>query len=148
MKPRGRRIVLAAAVLGLLTLAGFALKDRAVEEWWLHRLESGNQQEKLEAAERLGKLKSRKTVPLLLEELEQVLGLTTPICRIIRLPRGGKDYEVSGVHPYAKSIAEIGVNAVPDLISKLQHQNAAVRRNVIWALEEIGPATRERYREA
>ena len=57
-------------------------------------------------------------------------------------------YEVSGVLPYAKSIAEIGVNAVPDLISKLQHQNAAVRRNVIWALEEIGPATRERYREA
>ena len=37
MNPRGRRIALAALALGLLILAGagWAFKDRVVEEWWL-----------------------------------------------------------------------------------------------------------------
>ncbi len=47
MNPRGRRIALAAVALGLLTLAGagLAFKDRLVEEWYLWKLESEDEEE-------------------------------------------------------------------------------------------------------
>ena len=62
MNPRGRRIALAAFALGLLTLAGagYAFKDRVVEEYWIWKLESEHQTEREVAAEMLREMKSRK----------------------------------------------------------------------------------------
>lgn len=56
MKPRGRRVAIAAAVLGLATLAatGFILRERVLEEWNIHRFRTGDDRSKQAALEWMG----------------------------------------------------------------------------------------------
>jgi HEAT repeat protein len=65
---RGRAITRTTVALGLAVLvgAGFAAKDRIREEWWLHKLRTGDSRERTAAAEGLARLGSIRAVPILL----------------------------------------------------------------------------------
>ncbi len=69
MNPRGRRIALAALALGVLTLAGagFAVRGWVVEEWHIWKLYSEVDEERENAANKLGEMGSIKAVYPLLE---------------------------------------------------------------------------------
>ena len=59
MAKRGKLVALSITVVGVLVLAvaGFAAKDRILEEWYLRRL-SGTDDEAAAAVERLGAIGS------------------------------------------------------------------------------------------
>lgn len=60
MHSRSKTIPISTAVLGVAVLiaAGVAGKNRIREEWYIWRLEKGDEQEQMVAAEKLGKLRS------------------------------------------------------------------------------------------
>jgi hypothetical protein len=62
--PRGRAVVLSIGFLGLATLAaaGIASRDRIREEYWLWKLEEGDETEKEAAVLSLGELRSLRAV--------------------------------------------------------------------------------------
>jgi hypothetical protein len=74
MRRRGKAVAITAVVLGLGVLvgAGMAAKDRIVEEWWIHKLKTGSEEEKKAAAERLGRLKATRAIPYLIELMAKV----------------------------------------------------------------------------
>jgi hypothetical protein len=67
--PRGRLIAISVGILGLalLTIAGFAFRERIREEYWLWRLEREEETGQRLAVKRLGELRSLRAVPRLLE---------------------------------------------------------------------------------
>lgn len=68
-KPRGRRTAGIAAVLGVLTIGGaaIALRERAIEEWNLRKLEWGSVEEKREAIQRLAAIGSARAARQIVE---------------------------------------------------------------------------------
>jgi HEAT repeat protein len=72
MKKRGRRIALAATVLGLATIvvAAVLLRERIVEEWYLRLLGSGSPQMRAAAIQKLGEIGSEKALLRLHEEYD------------------------------------------------------------------------------
>jgi len=68
---RGKIVALATVGVGVVVLvaAGFAAKGRIREEWYIHQLQSANEETRLHAAERLGELKSLRAVPELIRML-------------------------------------------------------------------------------
>src|ERR1041385_1119749 len=65
----GRRTALAAGGIGFLVVigAGFALRGKLLEEWWLFRLGSNDPAVREEAAAGLSALGSRRAIPRLCE---------------------------------------------------------------------------------
>jgi len=55
--------------VAVVLACGIAGKDLILERWWLHRFESWNEEVSREAAERLGAIRSRRAIPLLVEAL-------------------------------------------------------------------------------
>ncbi len=87
--PRGRVVVLSIGFLGLATLAaaGFAFQDRIREEYWLWKLEKGDETGRVLAVRKLGGLHSLRAVRRMLErsfrselvnEVEAVLSSLEP----------------------------------------------------------------------
>src|SRR6266545_6090488 len=68
LSTRGRFVVLSSGLLGLavLAIAGIAFRDRIREEYWLWRLDRGNDHQRQAAARHLGELRSLPAVPGLL----------------------------------------------------------------------------------
>jgi hypothetical protein len=69
MKTRqGRTVAVWSVVLGVLVLvgAGWAMRERVAEEYWLYRLEDGDEEEKRVAVERLGEIGSARALPIIL----------------------------------------------------------------------------------
>ncbi|MGH9362242.1 MAG: hypothetical protein ACRD2T_10015, partial [Thermoanaerobaculia bacterium] len=68
MARRGKTIALSCAALAVAALAGGAvlLRERLLEEWYLRKLCSADEEEVFRAAEMLGKLGSTRAVPELL----------------------------------------------------------------------------------
>jgi hypothetical protein len=66
MKGRGKTIALLTVAVGLAVLvaAGIVAKNRIMEEWWIRKLEMGDETERILAAKRLGELRSIKAVAL------------------------------------------------------------------------------------
>ncbi len=66
---RGRIIALSTGVLGIAVLAtaGFALRERTCEQYWLWKLELGDESARWFAAQRLGEMRSSRAVPGLLK---------------------------------------------------------------------------------
>ena len=76
MKPaKGKTTALWTLVLGILVLMalGIGSRDRVLVELYARALKSGSVEEKLRAARELGKMKSVKAVPVLLEALKQAM---------------------------------------------------------------------------
>ena len=51
----------------MLLVAGYAFKDRPIEQWYLWRLESEDEETTKAAVERLGEMGSVRAIPRLLE---------------------------------------------------------------------------------
>src|SRR5262245_32037040 len=68
---RGRTIATSAGILGLAVLAGagFASRDRIVEQYWLWRPDLGDENARELAARRLGEMRSARGVSGLLKWL-------------------------------------------------------------------------------
>jgi len=68
MPRRPKLLATAISLLGVAAIAAafWASKDWLHEEWWIHKLETGDVEERTRAAMRLGKLQSSRAVPHLL----------------------------------------------------------------------------------
>ena len=64
---RGRLLAFSTAMLGLMVLvaAGMAARDWMLEEWYLRKLENGDEKQQFVAAQKLGEMGSERAVPLL-----------------------------------------------------------------------------------
>jgi len=71
-KPRGKAIALCSIGLGLfvLLLAGFVLKDRVLEEYYLHKMEGSRGKEKEAVLQKLGRIGSARALKALLDSLK------------------------------------------------------------------------------
>ena len=99
-RPRNKFIVSGVAVFGIAVLvaSGFALKRPVLEEWYLWKLDSENDEERKVAAEKLGEMGSVRAIPPLVEILQ---------------PEPG---EPNLLHYTGQALARIGPPSVPALI--------------------------------
>ena len=111
MKPRGKRFTLLVGSLGLITIlaAGLAVPGW-FEAWYLRKLESEDETERVWAAEKLAEIKSVKAVPPLLQIAE---------AQYIEKQRGFEK------HYCVKALVEIGEGAVPAVVEVLMEHKAA-----------------------
>src|ERR1041385_1851148 len=81
MAAKGRRIAGGSAVLGLTVLvgAGFALRHRVLEEWYLTRLPSEDPEVRAAAIEGLREHGSMRCVPALIEQWMKEARLSVPV---------------------------------------------------------------------
>ena len=123
MNRRGKAFALSTAVVALAVLvaAGFAAKDRIREEWYLHKLQTGGQNEREFAAEVLVELRSSRAVPVLVELLR-----TESTVRNLLVQRQGRTRYLK-THYAARSLGKIGTPAVPELTHCLDTPNPLVR---------------------
>ncbi|MBI4601949.1 MAG: hypothetical protein HY721_08310 [Planctomycetes bacterium] len=134
---RGKAIAISTAVLGVVVLvaAGLAAKDRIREEWYLHKLKTGEQNEREVAAEVLGELKCNRAVPLLVELLRD-----ESTARNLLEPLTGKRRHLK-IHYAAGSLEKIGAPAVASLANCLDHPNPLVRVQAANVLLKMGRET-------
>ena len=68
-----RWVVCGTVAAGVLVLvgAGYALKDRVIEEWHIRRLRSDDYVERFDAARNLGEMRSTRAVPGLITLLQE-----------------------------------------------------------------------------
>lgn len=106
-------------VLGLAVLvgAGFASKDRILEEWWIHKLKTGSEEEKKDAAERLGKMRSFRAIPPLVAVMKEAYfeDASAHTGRYVG-PESAK------YMPFLNALTMIGKPAIPELIRVLEEQ--------------------------
>jgi len=64
---RGKIVAMSTVVVGVVVLvaAGIVGKDRIREEWWIYKLQSGEPDDQVRAAKRLGDLASFRAMPVL-----------------------------------------------------------------------------------
>ena len=108
--------------LGLLTLAGagWAVKDWVVEEWYLRKLESEDQQDRADAARTLGEMGSVRAI--------------SPLTNLfLKEPNEGPHLPYS-----AEALVKIGEPSVAALSEALQTRTLRKRREVIWTIGAIG----------
>ena len=122
MTSKGKRLTYLSISLGVLVLAiaGFALKDKAVEQWYLWKLESEDEAERKVAAARLGEMRSVRAVARL-----------TELFRIEPIEEPHLPYS-------ARALVKIGKPAVPALCNLLGEQHYTNRRDFIWTIGAIG----------
>ena len=155
MTRTGKRLTYLTITLGIVVLliAGCAFKDKAMEPWYLLKLESDDEAIRVAAAEKLGEMKSLKAVPLLvglLRELpEPKLGrdlyfLITEVGERIRVVEMKDDYwEQLWL---GKALVEIGVQGVPLLLECFRDEDYRFNENLFMdlfvrkTLQRIGPA--------
>jgi HEAT repeat protein len=131
MTPRGKAIALSTAAVGLvvLVMAGIVAKDRILEEWYLHKLRLGDDQEKLYAAEKLAEIKSVSAVPALLG------------CLRVELHGRSTAYSQWTLGEQAcrlqESLARIGKPALPDLLRAVGNEDAFVAFVAASSLEWV-----------
>ena len=73
MKHRSRVIALSTVAVGVVVLiaAAVAGKDWIREEWYIHKLEKGNQEEQEAAANWLGQMRCVRSIPVLVRKLTE-----------------------------------------------------------------------------
>ncbi len=66
-------MAIGVVVVGAMVIvgAGIAFEEKLVEQWYLWKLESGEEQELELAAEKLGQMRSRRAIPRLVEILRR-----------------------------------------------------------------------------
>jgi hypothetical protein len=70
-KRTGRRATIIATVLGIFVIIafGFTARNKIIERWYIWRLRSDDEITKLNAAEKLGEMKSVASIPYLVEAI-------------------------------------------------------------------------------
>ncbi len=137
--PKRRLVVVAAAMLGSAVLvgAGIICRDFLLEPWYLYRLRSDDSSVRDAAADRLGRIKSVKAIPLLIKALTKHEKISERTSVVQRVPRR---IEV-GIVPTSitRALVEIGRPAVPALIELLENPNPLPRAYAAATLRRIGP---------
>ena len=126
MRRRGKAIALTATTLGLAVLvgAGIAAKDRIAEEWWIYKLRTGDEEEKKEAAQKLGEMPSLRSIPHLAVFLSQSprvdSGRSGVPVRSIEMagPHGSSAvrFKNEPLHPATAALVNCGPASVPILL--------------------------------
>ena len=168
MEARGRKVAVGVVIIGLLTLAGagFAFKDKAVEQWYLLKLDSEEEEERELAAEKLGEIGSKRAIPQLIEIFRRSpkpthrgairsvafspngkLVVTALGDRTVRIWDAATGYFISGAdirsHYSARALVKIGRPAVPALMRVLKDNDEGNQLGAVEALGEIGPQARD-----
>lgn len=142
--PGGERRALSVVLLATVSLAivVLALKDVAIESYWILALRSGDGAARQRAGERLGELRSTRAVPHLLEELATLCVIEPGPERgvhhsIFEFALGNSDqvYE-KRFWPFA-ALVRIGSRATPKLIRALDHEDLSIRAWAARALESV-----------
>ena len=131
MKPRSKKAIVCLVIVAsvvVLVAAGFALKRPILEQWFLWKLESDDELERVAASERLGEMRSVRAIPLLIKILRQVPAEERP----------RKRGESSNPHFSAVALTNIGVAALPDLIQMLAHESDNVQKQAENVIVDIG----------
>ena len=116
------RLVIAVGSL-VLVVAGFAAKDKAVEQWYLRKLRSENSDEQRTAIQKLGEMRSASAVPMLVELFRD---------QNTRLSFGRDDLRLR------EALMAIGEPAVPYLIELTRDRRPAIRSAAWTVLGEVG----------
>jgi HEAT repeat protein len=125
MKARGKRVAFLTAVGALLVLgvAGVLLRKEVVEQWYIWRLGSSQEKVRLEAIDRLGDLRSARSVPGLLK----------------LAPRMLPDIYSPEAKSFDQAVVKIGRPAVPALLQHARVGSLWDRSHVLDLLWAIGP---------
>ena len=160
---KGRRTAITAILLGaaVLAAAGAASHDMLLERWWMWKLDSADLPARLDAAEKLGRMGSRRSIPRLVELLEdpgsqveqsrqfaaaEALGgilerLGPPavpaLSRALRETAGEKEYWRRCACRALERIG--GPEAVAALAERLADGWACVQMQAFFSLGEMGP---------
>jgi HEAT repeat protein len=126
---RGKGVAIGSSVLGLVVLiAGFAIKDRAVAEYYLWKLKSGDLFEREAAAGRLrmtGSHAVRGLLGVIADDFDP------------RSPRVGNCRKVSPWYLVSRALEGMGRAAVPALREALQDGSPGIRQAAADALRKI-----------
>lgn len=133
-----------AVVAGLVVLgvAGWALKERLWEEWWLYNLENGDEEDKRIAAQSLGDLRSVRAVLPLLQELRRqcVEASETSLDHEAGETPEGKTVfvvDVERADSYQQPLVQIGEGALVQLIRALSDDDlvySSLCAQCIWLI--------------
>ena len=106
---KGRRTAITAIVLGaaVLAAAGAASQTLLLERWWMWKLDSEDLPARLDAAEKLGRMGSRRSIPKLVQLLQDSDGQMEKT----------RDFALAG--RVADIIAGLGLPAAPVLARAL-----------------------------
>lgn len=115
--------------VGVLVVAGMALYPSLRERYWLWRLESGTEDERQTAADRLAELKVGEAVPILIRSIPRER-------RRVDLSR---DLFEPAPH-WMRAMIQLGELSVPKLGEVLGDRDAAPRTYAAFILGEIGPS--------
>jgi hypothetical protein len=139
MRVKGRRLVLATgtAAVALMVLAGFLLRESALELWHLGKLRQGNAEEKRAAIEHLGLLRSEKAAPIIVEEMRRLVKSSN-----FSLSFFMTDHDEAYLK---RSIVRIGSACDPYLVQASLDQSPSVSALAATCLEEIHGYGPERY---
>jgi len=107
---RGKRVVVATAVMAALVLLGTGLlcRDRLREEYWLRKLGGQPVEGKFLAAIRLGEMRSVRAVPALIREFPTIVG------KAETAPLRNHAYQV-----FQEALVQIGTASLPRLVRSL-----------------------------
>lgn len=137
----------------VLVIAGFALRDRVFEQWLLWKLESGNEQARKIAAERLGEMRSARAAPRLVQILRE-RAQTADEIRAYALSTGLDMTEPFWEEDWTtKAIAAIGVRAIPAIAEVIKDETSFLgTRDAMDAalhriIEEMGSSPTSRLME-
>ena len=153
----GKRLTYLTIALGVLVLlvAGYASRDLAVEQWYIWKLESEDEQERKLAAEKLGEMGSVRAVPSLMLQIEQLEAKysTRFGYAVSGWPRNFQQSRFRAFHEgrwkrytdqeweknwAGEALAKIGTPAIPAMIASLKPD----QRLTAWVKEvfvRIGP---------
>ena len=156
MKVRGRRVTIGSVVVGAVVIvwAGFTFEEKVLEQWYLWKLESAEEEEVELAAERLGEMRSRRAIPQLVEILRRAPEHRGAVRSVAFSPDGRRIVSTAVIwdaasgklligdirsHYSFKALVRIGSPAVPALLRLLEDKGEANRSRAAAALNEIDP---------
>ena len=127
MPGKSKHLTHLTIALGVLVLlvAGYAFKDKAVEQWYLWKLESEDEETRKAAAKKLGDMGCLRAIPCLLLQIERSLPLWGPPCALHRDQPIRKSYQKCRDRDWeknraGKALAKIGTPAIPAMIASLK----------------------------
>ncbi len=133
MTKEGKRITHLMIALGVLVLlvAGYAFRDRAVEQWFIWQLESEDKAVRVAAAEKLADIGSMKAVPHLIQAIETMESENT-----WDAVGGGPPHVRTGIvlTPIAYSLYRIGPDVLPAVRRAYEEEVASGRSDRRYCL--------------
>ncbi len=148
-------MAIGVAVVGAMVIvwAGIAFEEKLVEQWYLWKLDSAEEEEQKLAAEMLGQMKSRRAIPRVVEILRRLpqrgaarsvvfspgLRRAEPTITIRDAAAGKEVSRDARSHYTLATLIKIGRPAVPALLRLIEDTDVWNRLAAAAALNEIDP---------